>query len=202
MFHVIVICFCSVSGWHIRLGHIDQHRMECLTKSVLLHNIPWVELSTCVSYLAQKSTNKLLGKAPRDKIPFQLACFDACGHLSGMSQHNAWYFITFIHVYTHYVFVYLIFHKLETISYFLSFSILVKNQLHWKFKILRIDRGRVYLSTKLYDLLNRKGILHQLTLPYTLIKMVLQRDIIKPSLRWTDRWWHRLNCRFLFWDTI
>ena len=44
---------------------------------------------------------------------------------------------------------------------------LVENQLDRKIKVLRTDRGGEYQSTSFKELCDEKGIVHQLTMPYT-----------------------------------
>jgi transposase InsO family protein len=83
------------------------------------------------------------------------------------ARHGGRYFITFIDDYTRYDHVYLISHKSEALAFFKKFIIFIKNQLDIKVKALRTDRGRKYLSDKFKQMCEEKGILRQLTIPYT-----------------------------------
>ena len=44
---------------------------------------------------------------------------------------------------------------------------IVENQLDKKIKTLRTDRGQEYLSNQVKQFCDEKGIVHQLTIPYT-----------------------------------
>ena len=83
------------------------------------------------------------------------------------TRHGAFYFITFIDDYTRFGHVYLISHKSEAFDCFICYSKLVENQLNANIKALRTDRGREYLSDKFKNLCDEKGIVRQLTIPYT-----------------------------------
>lgn len=81
------MCFrCELS---VRLGHLDQHRMQRLTPHDLLSNIRHVDLSTYVSCLAKISTWKRFLKAPRVEFLLQLVPYDVCGLLNVTVRHGA-----------------------------------------------------------------------------------------------------------------
>jgi transposase InsO family protein len=84
-----------------------------------------------------------------------------------MARHGGRYFIIFIDDYTRYDHVYLISHKSEPLACFKKFIILVENQLDRKVKALRMYRDREYLSDEFKQMCKEKGILRQLTIPYT-----------------------------------
>jgi transposase InsO family protein len=61
----------------------------------------------------------------------------------------------------------LISHKSEALACFKKFIIFVENQLDKKIKALRTDRDREYLFDEFKQICEEKGILRQLTIPYT-----------------------------------
>ena len=87
--------------------------------------------------------------------------------MNANTRYGARYFITFIDDFTRYGFVYLISHKSEVLEYFSKFVRLAENQLDLKVKTLRTDRGREYLSDQFKKFCDNRGILRQLTIPYT-----------------------------------
>ena len=138
----------NVEVWHARLGHIGQSRMNQLAKEGLLRNLNKVELSICEHCLVDKTARKPFGKGTRAKFPLQLIHSDICGLMNIRARHRAIYFITFIHDFTQYGYVYLICHKSQELDCFIKFMNLVENQLDKKIKTLRTDRGREYLSNQ------------------------------------------------------
>lgn len=83
------------------------------------------------------------------------------------ARSGATYFFTFIDDLKHFGYVYLISHKSEALEYFKRFMNEVENQLDKRIKFLRTDQGREYLSNQFEELCNEKGIVRQLTTPYT-----------------------------------
>src|SRR5438270_549399 len=153
--------------WHSRLGHIGQDRMSRLVKSGLTGSLTKVTLPTCESCLAGKATRKSFGKARRASAPLDLIHSDICGPMSARNRTNTPYFITFIDDYSRYGHIYLISHKSEALKCFETYLNEVENKLERKVKTLRTDRGREYLSDQFKELCEKKGIVRQLTMPYT-----------------------------------
>ncbi|KAJ4744662.1 Gag-Pol polyprotein [Rhynchospora pubera] len=153
--------------WHARLCHVGQDRMTRLAKVGLLGPLTKVSLPRCEGCLAGKATRKPFGKAVRATTPLQLIHSDICGPLSVRARHGAYYFITFIDDYTRFGHVYLISHKSDALGCFQKYLAMVENQQNGLVKALRTDRGREYLSDQFKSLCDEKGIVHQLTTPYT-----------------------------------
>src|SRR4051812_14444940 len=153
--------------WHNRLGHIGQDRLSRLVKSKLLGSLTKVNLPTCESCLAGKATRKSFGKAHRASAPLDLIHSDICGPLNVRNRTNKPYFITFIDDYSRYGHIYLISHKSEALKCFEAYLNEVENKLERKVKTLRTDRGREYLSEQFKELCSERGIVRQLTMPYT-----------------------------------
>ena len=157
----------DVIKWHARLGHIGPSRMDRLAKSGFLTNVSKVDMSTCEHCLVGKTCRKPFGTGTRAEYPLHLIHSDICGPLNVKTRHGKSYFITFIDDFTRFGHIYLISHKYEAISCFKSYMSLVENQLDRKIKVLRTDRGGEYQSTQFKELCDEKGIVHQLTMPYT-----------------------------------
>src|SRR5438045_8141928 len=87
--------------------------------------------------------------------------------MSARNRMNTPYFITFIDDYSRYGHIYLISHKSEALKCFEAYLNEVENKLERKVKTLRTDRGREYLSQQFKELCSEKGIVRQLTMPYT-----------------------------------
>ncbi|KAL4366950.1 hypothetical protein GQ457_05G023630 [Hibiscus cannabinus] len=77
------------------------------------------------------------------------------------------YFITFTDEFSRYGYIYLMPHKSEALEKFKEFKNEVQNQQGKSIKVLRSDRGGVYLSLEFIELLKEYGIVSQLTPPGT-----------------------------------
>ena len=152
---------------HNMLGHIGQDRLSRLVKSKLLGSLTKVNLPTCEPCLASKATRKSFGKAHRASAPLDLIHSDICGPLNVRNRTNKPYFITFIDDFSRYGHIYLISHKSEALRCFEAYLNEVENKLERKVKTLRKDRGREYLSEQFKELCSERGIVRQLTMPYT-----------------------------------
>ncbi|GJX72987.1 putative RNA-directed DNA polymerase [Tanacetum coccineum] len=92
---------------------------------------------------------------------------DVCGPFRTTSREGANYYVTFTDDFSRYGYVYLIKHKHEVFEMFKTFQNEVENQLGKTIKALRSDRGGEYLSQEFLDHLRSRGIISQLTPPYT-----------------------------------
>ena len=77
------------------------------------------------------------------------------------------YFITFIHDFSTFSYIYLLKNKFEALEKFNFFRIEVENQLGKKVKTLRSDRGGKYLSNEFVETCKTLGIIHKVTTPYS-----------------------------------
>ena len=154
-------------NWHARLGHIGQDRMARLAREGLLGSLSRVNLPTCEPCLAGKACRKPFGKAKRASHVLDVIHSDICGPMNVKARHGAYYFLTFIDDYSRYGSVYLLVHRSEALDCFKRFLAEVENQKGRTIKVLRTDRGREYLSDQFKQLCEEKGIVRQLTIPYT-----------------------------------
>ncbi|KAJ9556961.1 LOW QUALITY PROTEIN: hypothetical protein OSB04_011575 [Centaurea solstitialis] len=107
------------------------------------------------------------GTCERGKDLLDIVHTDVCGPFRSATRHGERYFVTFTYDFRRYGYVYPIKHKSETIEVFRTFQNEVENQLNWKIKTLRSDRGGEYLSQEFQDHLRSCGIIAQLTPPRT-----------------------------------
>ena len=81
--------------------------------------------------------------------------------------HGISYFLTPIHDYSRYSYVYLLSHRHEALDCFKRFVAEVENKHEKGLKTFRIDRGREYLSNQFKEFYEEKRILRHLTIPRT-----------------------------------
>ncbi|KAL0386517.1 UNVERIFIED_CONTAM: Copia protein [Sesamum latifolium] len=117
--------------------------------------------------MAGKACRKPFGKAKRATHPLELVHSNICGPMNVRARHGAFYFLTFIDDYSRYGSVYLLSHRSEALDCFKRFLAEVENQREVNLKVFRTDRGREYLSEQFKQICEDKGIIRQLTIPYT-----------------------------------
>ena len=76
-----------------------------------------------------------------------------------MAQGGYIYFVTFTDDLSRYGYLYLMKYKFEVFEKFKEFKVEVENQIEKSIKILRSNRGGVYLSTEFIDYLKGCGII-------------------------------------------
>lgn len=81
------------------------------------------------------------------------------------SINGARYFILFVDDYTKYCWIYLLQSKLDVLSTFLQFKVIVENQFNTTIKALQSDGGTEFKP--LSPVLISNGIVHRISCPYT-----------------------------------
>ena len=154
--------------WHLRLGHINQERIQRLVKDGPLSDLKDVHLPQCESCLEGKMTKRSFGaKGNRAKELLEIVHTDVCGPMNVKARGGFEYYISFIDDYSRYGFVYLMHRKSETFDKFKEYRAEVEKQLGKSIKTLRSDRGGECLSDNFLGHLIEHGILSQLTAPGT-----------------------------------
>ncbi|GJT08968.1 retrotransposon protein, putative, ty1-copia subclass [Tanacetum coccineum] len=154
--------------WHCRLGHINKKRIENLLHDGLLKSIDDESFNVCVSCISGKmARNPFTHASERADDLLGIIHSDVCRPFRTTSRDGANYYVTFTDNFSRYGYVYLIKHKHEVFGIFKTFQNEVENQLGKTIKALRSDRGGEYLSQVFLDHLRSRGIISQLTPPYT-----------------------------------
>lgn len=157
--------------WHQRLGHLNFDSLASLRK--VANGIDFqvtTQKEVCEVCLKGKQSrapfvtnpNKRVAKARLDLIHT-----DVVGPMPTTSLGGKRYILTFLDDYSRKVFVFPIAKKSDVCKYTINFIKFVENQCNAKVKVLRSDNGTEYVNTELTDFLKRKGIVHQLTVPYS-----------------------------------
>ncbi|XP_046472611.1 uncharacterized protein [Neodiprion pinetum] len=164
----------SVSGdndlWHRRLGHINFNDLNKM-KNGFVTGVDFnnnKDNRTCITCL----------KGKQSKLPFtdsetratqilELVHSDLCGPMETESFAGAKYFLTLIDDFSRRLYVYFLKSKTQVAQTFANFKNLVENQTGKRIKTLRTDNGKEYCNNELLSLLQKAGIQHQTTNPYT-----------------------------------
>ena len=97
----------------------------------------------------------------------KLVLSDVCDSNDVLTRGDKRYFITFINDLSKYCYVYLVNHKSELFDKFKVYKKEVENQLERKIKILHSDRGGEYTYLDISNFCEMRGIIHEVTPPYT-----------------------------------
>lgn len=107
------------------------------------------------------STNK------KSFTELELIHTNVCGPMHTQSLNGSKYFILFVDDFSRYTWVYFMRMKSEAFQIFEKFKALVENEANLIIKTLILDNGTEFLSNRFEDLLQKSGILHQLSVPYS-----------------------------------
>lgn len=158
--------------WHKRLGHLNYDSLKLLRDGVA--NDCYFQDNTnteaCDICLKGKQARFPFRTNAEKKVAtnrLDLIHSDICGPMPTKSLGGKRYILTFLDDHTRKVFVYFLDKKSEVCKYVKDFIKLVENQCTRTVKILRSDNGTEYVNHELSNYLKSKGIIHQLTVPYS-----------------------------------
>ena len=161
----------SLSLWHARLGHLHADAVK------LLADQGWVEKMRVGSRQMDGCTGCVLGKQHRESFPKKterratellgIVHSDVCGPLQEASIGGSRYFVTFIDDFSRFTWVYFLKSKSQVFDCFKEFVNMAETSTGGKVKILRSDNGGEYKSKSMSEFRKSRGIVHELTVPYT-----------------------------------
>ncbi|XP_058004059.1 retrovirus-related Pol polyprotein from transposon TNT 1-94 [Hevea brasiliensis] len=157
--------------WHKRFGHTNLKTLKLLQSKNLVVDMPLVTENDSVCEACQfgkfSQAPFPVDQAWRASTKLELIHTDVCGPISTSSYGGSKYFLLFIDDFSRYCWVYFLKQKSEVFSKFQQFKAFVETQTDSKIKILRSDNGTEYTSIQFKEYLQKAGIHHQLTVPYT-----------------------------------
>jgi transposase InsO family protein len=153
--------------WHRRLAHVsDVLRLAKMVNGIKIggdHKESFCE--TCVQ--AKMTRKPFKNNRTKAKFPLEIIHTDVCGPIEVPTWDNKKYFVTFLDDFTHFCVVYLISFKSEVFDKVKLFISLAENHFNKKVRKIRCDNGREYLNNNLMSLTKTKGIVLDVTVPYT-----------------------------------
>ena len=171
----------SVNLWHQRLCHVNTKYMEKMVKNNMVDG-----LSICTRGCEVSCEPCIMGKMQRSSCPkesqhratqlLEVIHTDLCGPMQVDSVGGSRYLITFTDDFSRYTVVYFMKNKGEVLEKFKSYTNLVENRTSRRIKTLNIwssvksvrsDNGGEYLSNAFKLFCSEKGIVQELTNPYT-----------------------------------
>lgn len=162
----------KVKEWHSKIGHISDENFKKLlniSDGIKFSNKDYEEYEKlCEICINAKQTRKPF-KNNRSKAtrPLEIVHTDICGPIDPETWDNKRYYISFIDDYTHFVKVFLLSHKNEAAYFVKNYVAEVESKWNLKVHKIRSDNGGEYLNTVLKSWFEGKGIVHDVTIPYT-----------------------------------
>eukprot|EP00795_Rhopilema_esculentum_P007998 gene7998-biopygen1703 len=162
----------TMDVWHQRLGHINRKQLLESVKKKLIKGVAIQgndELNFCTGCAESKMSRKPFKSTEGIKTSrkLQIVHSDVCGPMSIQSFSGKRYFVTFIDDYSRCVKVYFIRKKSEVLKRFKEFEASATNEAACKIGTLRTDNGGEYVSNDFENLLKRKGIKHETSVPHS-----------------------------------
>lgn len=164
----VMLASASEKLWHRRLGHICNENLAKIKQASIGMKISSISKGKCVVCAKGKQTRaSFKTKGKRAENVLDLIHSDVCGPFSVSSHSGAQYYVTFVDDFSRKVFLIPIKRKSDVFDEFVKFKTLVENQCSRKIKILRTDNGTEYCNKNFDVFLEKHGIKHEKTVPYT-----------------------------------
>lgn len=93
------------------------------------------------------------------------------------------FFLTIVDEFSRNTWLFLMTNKLETSRIIIQFLNFIKNQFNITPKIIRTDNGKEFINETTKNIFSSKGIIHQMTCPYTPNKMGWQSASINTCFK-------------------
>ena len=150
--------------WHRHYGHLGVQGLQKLTRDNLVRGHGYKHSNdttdfceACIKGKHKKSPFQVHGSRRATEL-LDLVHSDVCGKLNTRSLGGAEYFVTFIHDYSHYTWVFMLRNKDGVFGQCLQWKALVEKISGKKLKVLRTDNGGKYASSRVKGFLKSEGI--------------------------------------------
>lgn len=157
--------------WHKRYEHCNLQTLKHMADTQMVVSMPHMNLRKGACSICEE------GKSHRPPFPNQqirrasqkleLIYTYICGPMYTRLLNGSKYFILFIEDFHRYTWVYFMKMKSKAFQLFMNFKIFAENKVDLKIKTLRSDNGIGFLSNQFQDFLQKIGILHQPSGPYS-----------------------------------
>lgn len=158
----------SFTLWHCRLGHPTNNIVQTTLSKLSIPFPSTPNPHICIPCLKGKFTNlPFLVNVSKSLVHFVVIHTDVWGPAPKMSLEGFKYHVSFIDECARYTWIFPIINKAVVFGLFVQFQAYVVNYFDRHIKILQSDGGGEYISTQFQSFLKSKGIVHQLSCPYT-----------------------------------
>lgn len=159
----------DIKVWHERLGHLNVKELQNMSKNgVIPVTLSGNQNFICEACQYGKQARRPFLKSTRGPTqPGEIVYSDVCGPIEEPSVSGMKYFVLFKDGATSYRHVYFMKYKSEVFQCFLKYNAIVKNKFQCDLHILHTDNGCEYVNQEFTSFLEKKGITHERTAPYT-----------------------------------
>ena len=157
--------------WHRRLSHAGKDKLRLMIEKKFVNGARLLMDDGAMESCPACVDGKLV-KAPfrtsktETSAVLEIVHSDIMGPLRTLTRKGAHYVITIVDDFSRYNWAYLVKRRTDFSEVFNKWIVMAERQSGMKLKVLRSDRGGEYMSWSFQMNLQRKGILHQSTVPY------------------------------------
>ncbi|KAK2417383.1 putative mitochondrial protein [Trifolium repens] len=157
--------------WHYRYGHLNFKSLNYLSSKDMVIGLPLIHTpdKLCEGCFASKQPRNSFKNSvfSRLKQALHVVHSDVCGPIETSTLGGNRYFMTCVDEFTRKIWIYLLKEKSEVFETFKNFCAMAERQCDNHLKILRTDGGGEYNSNAFKEYCLEKGIIHEVTAPYT-----------------------------------
>lgn len=157
----------TLQEWHERLAHQNyEHVRKVLSKNNI--DVKQTSVTKCESCLQGKIHRLPFGKSENVSTKTcELIHADTCGPMEVTSVGGSRYFVLMKDDFSNYRTVYFVKNKSEIKNCIEGFINKAENMTGSKIKMFRTDNGLEFINKEVQEMFSKRGILHQITVPYT-----------------------------------
>src|ERR1043165_5730093 len=157
--------------WHARMGHVNFDSLRQLSTKGMARGLPKIQhpSQVCDACITGKQSRLPFPSQAsfRATRPLELVHADLCGTITPTSLAGNNYFFLIVDDYSRYMWIYMLKSKDQVYENFKKFLSEAQTETSHKDRKLRTDCGGEFTSRALTTYCEEKGILRQLTAPYT-----------------------------------
>ena len=157
--------------WHMRYGHLNFKDLNLIHAKDIVTGLPQVRIpkSVCDHCMISKQTRASFSNytPTRTNDLLHVVYYDVCGPFEVPSLAGNRFFVSFVDEFSRKMWTYLLKVKSEVFENLKKFTAITEKQSGKKLKIIRKDGGGDFNSREIEAFCTDKGILHEVTAPYT-----------------------------------
>jgi len=169
------VTYANLGVWHQRLCHVNLDTVKQMIENGMIgsskENLTDMknEKFFCEACIYGKQTRKPFKKVDSSKATMvgEHIFSDVCGPMNTKTPGGSKYYVVFKDEFSRYRTVYFLKNKSNVLEKFKEFVQKVRTETGHEIKRLRTDNGTEYVNKEFSDYLKQKGIIHELTAPYT-----------------------------------
>ena len=151
---------------HRKFGHVGMKTVNHMFPNAVFPEGMNGEDFQCDVCIKGKSKRNSFGERIKSEVKFERIHSDVCGPFP-LDIHGNKYFVSFIDERTRFSWIYLLKKKEEVFEKFSNFKKMIQTQFDKSIRILRSDGGGEYKSKEFEQFMEKEGMVHEFTAPYS-----------------------------------